>query len=139
MVRYTKAQIAEEAEKWLSGAVTQRHMTNKEWFAMKRRINRAGFKKLPTHYKASTKGISSDAWVKRRNELARNRYHQKKLQQQEEAEESAAEVPPVDWRPIMDKVKANRVKSRLAKTPDSHPGGEYEVNSQASQGIYKFQ
>ena len=90
MVRYTKEQVQDEADKWLSGAIKQSDMTNKEWFAMKRRINRAGFKKLPKHYKASTKGISNEAWVKRRNELARNRYREKKNLQQEEHE-----VPPV--------------------------------------------
>ena len=57
MVRYTKAQVEEGARQWLSGAIKQSDMTTKEWFAMKRRINRAGFKKLPEHYKASTKGF----------------------------------------------------------------------------------
>jgi len=96
MVRYTTEQVQDEADKWLSGAIKKCDMTSKEWFAMKRRINRAGYKKLPQHYKASTKGISNEAWVKRRNELARNRYNEKKQQQQQEEAEEAEEVPHVD-------------------------------------------
>ena len=43
-----------------------------------------------------------------------------------------------DNRPVMDKVKANRVKSRLAKTPDSHPGGEEWHGQSRSQGKYNI-
>ena len=88
MVKYTKEDVAEEGRKWLSREVTRDDFTKKEWNSMKRRINRAGFKRPNSHYLASLIGVTKQAWKKRRNKIAREIYARKKKKKQE--------IQPVD-------------------------------------------
>ena len=82
MVKYTKEDIAEEARKWLAREVTRDNLTKKEWNAMKRRINRAGFKRPSSDYLASSIGVTKEEWKKRRNTIAREIYARQKKKKQ---------------------------------------------------------
>ena len=55
---------------------------------MKRRINRAGFKRPTTDYLASSIGGTKQEWKKKRNKIAREIYARKKKKKQQ--------VQPVD-------------------------------------------
>ena len=88
MVKYTKEDVAEEARKWLAKEVTRSDLSKKEWNAMKRRINRAGFKRPSSDYLASSIGVTKQEWKKRRNTIARAIYARKKKAKQE--------IQPVD-------------------------------------------
>jgi NOL1/NOP2/fmu family ribosome biogenesis protein len=72
--RRTPDEIEQEFHDWAAGTVTKDAMSIKDWRAMKRRINRAGFKKSPDMYKLSKKGVTVGEWKAKRVEYYHARY-----------------------------------------------------------------
>jgi diphthamide synthase (EF-2-diphthine--ammonia ligase) len=78
MVKYTYEDLQKEFESWRSGSIKRNEMTTKQWAAMKRRINRAGFKKVNTDYITSKKHCTRLEWLAKHAEYQRLRYAVKK-------------------------------------------------------------
>jgi hypothetical protein len=78
-MKYTKAEVEEQARKWINREVMRSSMTKNQWSAMKRRINRAGFKR--NNFLVSGKEFSKEECRIKRNQIARQRYQQKKISQ----------------------------------------------------------
>jgi diphthamide synthase (EF-2-diphthine--ammonia ligase) len=78
MVKYTFEDLEKEFELWRSGSMKRNEMTTKQYAAMKRRINRAGFKKVNTDYITSKKQCTRIEWLAKHAEYQRKRYAVKK-------------------------------------------------------------
>jgi hypothetical protein len=74
MVKYTQEQIKIEFEGWKYGSIKRDQMSSKQWYAMKRRINRAGFKKIHTDYVLSKKQCNRQEWLAKHALYQRTRY-----------------------------------------------------------------
>jgi hypothetical protein len=79
MTKYSQEHIKHEFESWKNGSLKRNQMTSKQWCAMKRRINRAGFKKLHTDYLTSRKECNRAEWLVKHAKYQRTRYAAKKI------------------------------------------------------------
>jgi hypothetical protein len=79
MTKYTHEQIKQEFESWKSGSLKRDQMTSKQWRAMKRRINRAGLKKVHTDYVTSRKHCNRQEWLAKHALYQRIRYAAQKI------------------------------------------------------------
>jgi hypothetical protein len=55
MARYSDEQLQKYFDDWVAGVITRESMSQKEWSAFKRRLNKRGFKKRPEHFKMTNK------------------------------------------------------------------------------------